>query len=163
MSEKTKILMVCLGNICRSPLAEGILKSKLDTQKFEVDSAGTGNWHVGEKPDHRSIETAKNHQIDISHQRARHFNPKDFGNFDLIFAMDDKNYEDILSLASDENSKNKVYKIVSFDPQKSKEIPDPYFGNQSGFEFVYQLLDGICNDIAKLLDDKTFPFKNINQ
>jgi protein-tyrosine phosphatase len=114
MSQKTKILMVCLGNICRSPLAEGILKSKLDPKKFEIDSAGTGSWHVGEKPDHRSIEVAKNHQIDISCQKARHFNNKDFENFDLIFVMDDKNYQDVLSLAPDTNSKNKIFKIVPF-------------------------------------------------
>lgn len=156
MNQKTKILMVCLGNICRSPLAEGILKSKLDPQKFEVDSAGTGNWHVGEKPDHRSIEIAKNHQINLNNQRARHFNVKDFNEFDLIFVMDDKNYEDVLNLAPDSKSKNKVHKIVSFDEQNNKEIPDPYYGNLSDFENVFQMLDRICNILANQLISKNF-------
>lgn len=158
MHKKTHILMVCLGNICRSPLAEGILKSKLDPQLFEIESAGTGNWHVGEKPDHRSIETAKRHQIDISRQKARHFNVKDFDTFDLIFAMDNQNYKDLQALATNENAKNKIHKIVAFDANHHKEIPDPYHGTLADFEHVFQLLDGICENIAQQFRNKTFPY-----
>ena len=91
--------MVCLGNICRSPLAEGILQSKLDTNFFSVDSAGTAAYHIGELPDQRSIAVAKKHGIDISNQRARKFDIKDFIEFDVIYAMDKENYQNICSLA----------------------------------------------------------------
>jgi protein-tyrosine phosphatase len=158
MHKKTHILMVCLGNICRSPLAEGILKSKLDPQRFDIESAGTGNWHVGEQPDHRSIETAKRHQIDISKQIARHFNVKDFDIFDLIFAMNDQNYKDLQALATNENAKNKIHKIVAFDANHHKEIPDPYYGTLADFEHVFQLLDGICENIAQQFRNKNFPY-----
>lgn len=148
----TKILMVCLGNICRSPLAEGILKSKLPTDTFEVDSAGTGGWHAGEHPDKRSILTAKNHRIDISNQRARQFKLADFQNFDYIFAMDNSNYKDIIRLAPDEASKSKVRLILNeLYPGENIPVPDPYYGEQNGFEQVYNLLDEACDIIADKL------------
>lgn len=153
--KKKRILMVCLGNICRSPLAEGVLKSKLDSDRFIVDSAGTSNWHAGEKPDPRSIEVAKNHQIDISKQRARHFTIHDFENFDIIYVMDQDNYKNVLALASNEVDKQKVKQISSFSAQSVTAIPDPYYGNISDFEYVFQLLDEICDKIASELDEKS--------
>ena len=144
-----KILMVCLGNICRSPLAEGILRSKLDSN-FIIDSAGTGGWHAGESPDQRSIETAKQNNIDISHQKARKFSIADFDLFDYIYVMDQSNYKDVINLAPDEAAKAKVALILG----DSKEVPDPYYGGQEGFENVYYLLDQACEEIAKNLSAK---------
>jgi protein-tyrosine phosphatase len=141
-----KILMVCLGNICRSPLAEGILRSKLDSN-FIIDSAGTGGWHAGESPDQRSIETAKQYNIDISNQRARKFSIADFDLFDYIYVMDQSNYKDVINLAPDEAAKAKVALILG----DSKEVPDPYYGGQEGFENVYYLLNQACEEIAKNL------------
>ena len=103
-----RILMVCLGNICRSPLAEGILKSKVNSNMILVDSAGTGGWHVGRPPDPRSIEVANNHNLNISNQRCRKFTISDFDNFDIIYAMDRSNFEDIISLSRGENDTVKV-------------------------------------------------------
>ena len=137
------ILMVCLGNICRSPLAEGILRTKLTTDFF-VDSAGTGGWHAGQSPDKRSIATARNYGIDISNQKARKFTVSDFDTFDHIFVMDQSNYKDVLNLAPDDVAKSKVALILG----PSKEVPDPYYGGQDGFEKVYQLLDQACEEIA---------------
>jgi protein-tyrosine phosphatase len=143
------ILMVCLGNICRSPLAEGILRAKLSTDFF-IDSAGTGGWHAGESPDKRSIETAKNYGIDIRHQKARKLTVSDFDTFDRIFVMDESNYKDVLHLAPNEAAKSKVALILG----PSKEVPDPYYGGQDGFEKVYHLLNDACEAIAKNLKDK---------
>ncbi len=149
---QTKILMVCLGNICRSPLAEGILQSKLSTQNFIVDSAGTGGWHAGELPDKRSIATAKNHGVDITSQRARQFRKGDFDTFDIIYTMDMSNYKDILSLAPNENAKQKVKLILNeLFPDENVEVPDPYYGGLNGFEEVYRMLDEACSIIAKNL------------
>ncbi len=97
-----KILMVCLGNICRSPLAEGLLASKLPSKKFIVDSAGTGIWHVGKQPDERSIATAKKNGLDISHQKGIHFKPSFFDLYDYIYVMDGTNYDDVIQLATTE-------------------------------------------------------------
>lgn len=144
-----KILMVCLGNICRSPLAEGILRSKLDSN-FIIDSAGTGGWHAGESPDQRSIETAKQNNIDISNQKARKFSIADFDLFDYIYVMDQSNYKDVINLAPNKVSKSKVTLILG----DSKEVPDPYYGGQEGFENVYYLLDQACEEIAKNLSSK---------
>ena len=99
-----QVLMVCLGNICRSPLAEGILQSKVDATKIRVDSAGTAAYHVGELPDNRSIEVARKHGIDLSGQRARKFTRKDFDIFDVIYAMDLSNYNSILDFANIQTS-----------------------------------------------------------
>jgi len=141
--------MVCLGNICRSPLAEGILRSKL-SNNFIVDSAGTGGWHAGELPDKRSIEIAKKKGLDITNQRARKFTIKDFLEFDLIYAMDTSNLKDILQLAPNENAKRKVHLILNeIYPNENKDVPDPYYGLNDGFEKVYNMLDEACNIIAK--------------
>lgn len=135
-----KILMVCLGNICRSPLAEGILQAKVE-EKHLVDSAGTGDWHVGEQPDRRAIAVSKKYGIDISDQRAMHFNPVFFEEFDLIFAMDKQNLIDLQQLARTEEERIKVKLILKEGLNEAINLPDPYYENDDAFEHVYQLLD----------------------
>ena len=148
----TKILMVCLGNICRSPLAEGILQSKLPKDKFIVDSAGTGGWHAGEKPDKRSISTARDRGLDISNQRARQFKISDFDTFDYIYVMDMSNYKNVLALSQNDNHKQKVKLILNeLFPNENVEVPDPYYGGQDGFEQVYDMLDKACDVIVEKL------------
>jgi protein-tyrosine phosphatase len=147
-----KIIMVCLGNICRSPLAEGILQSKLPKDKFHVDSAGTGGWHSGELPDSRSMKIASKYGIDISYQRARQFKIEDFHTFDYIYVMDQSNYKNVMQLAPDEIVKAKVKLILDeITPNKKTDVPDPYYGGQADFEHVFQLLDEACEQIAKRL------------
>lgn len=144
--------MVCLGNICRSPLAEGILASKLPKDKFIVDSAGTGNYHVGKQPDHRSIATAKKNGIDISNQKARQFTTNDFDRFDYIFVMDNSNYDDVVFLAKTEEQKQKVQLILNeLFPGDNVDVPDPYYGLQNGFDMVFEILDETTDLIAKKL------------
>lgn len=146
-----KILMVCLGNICRSPLAEGILQSKVGASVF-VDSAGTSGFHQGELPDSRSIQVAKKHGLDITKQRSRKFTRKDFAEFDLIYAMDISNYQDIVSLAYTEKDKEKVKMILNESyPNQNRNVPDPYYGGDMGFENVYTMLDEACEVIASKL------------
>lgn len=147
-----KILMVCLGNICRSPLAEGILASKLPKDKFTVDSAGTGSWHIGHSPDERSIAVAKKNKISISNQKGRQFSKTDFDAFDYIYVMDNSNYEDVLKLAENQQQKEKVELILNeLFPNEKVDVPDPYFGLPNGFEIVYNMLDEVCEIIAKKL------------
>ncbi|MCB0456853.1 MAG: low molecular weight phosphotyrosine protein phosphatase [Flavobacteriaceae bacterium] len=149
---KTKILMVCLGNICRSPLAEGILKSKVNTSKVLVESAGTGGWHVGELPDSRSIDIAKKHGIDITDQRGRKFSPYDFENYDFIYVMDNSNYQDVIKLANTHEEIEKVKLILDeIFPNENVDVPDPYYGGSQGFENVFQMLDEACEKIAERL------------
>ena len=147
-----RVLMVCLGNICRSPLAEGILKSKVDSKKVFVDSAGTGNYHIGGLPDKRSIAVAKKHFIDITDQRCRQFTISDFDTFDMIYVMDNANKRDVLSLARNENDKSKVCMVLNeLFPDENIDVPDPYYGGENGFENVYELLDKACTIISKKL------------
>lgn len=149
-----KVLMVCLGNICRSPLAEGILQSKVDSSKIQVDSAGTAAYHVGKLPDKRSIAVAKKYGIDITNQRARKFTEKDFANYDVIFAMDQSNYFAIKDLAIQEQDEDKVHAILDeLHLLEGREVPDPYYGGDDGFENVYQMLDKACTVIAEKLKD----------
>ncbi len=139
-----RVLMVCLGNICRSPLAEGILRAKANKKGWamEVDSAGTGGWHAGEAPDRRSQKVAANHGIDISNQKARKFKSQDFDEFDLILAMDTENMKDLLLLAPNEKARNKVKLILNYlNPTKNQNVPDPYYGQMADFEMVFNLLD----------------------
>jgi protein-tyrosine phosphatase len=144
----SKILMVCLGNICRSPLAEGIMRVKL-SKDFIVDSAGTGGWHAGELPDKRSISTAKNRGLDITSQRARQFKISDFDTFDYIYVMDNSNYKDVMALAPNEEVKSKVKLILNeLFPNENVDVPDPYYGGQDGFENVFNMLNEACDVIA---------------
>lgn len=150
-----KIVMVCLGNICRSPLAEGILQSKLASDKFYVDSAGTSGYHVGELPDRRSIEVAKKYGIDITNQRSRKFIKEDFDKFDVIFAMDKSNYDDIIAMSENNTQREKVKMILNeLYPKENMSVPDPYYGGDQGFENVYQMLDEACSVIASKLENE---------
>jgi protein-tyrosine phosphatase len=152
-----KILMVCLGNICRSPLAEGILASKLPKGKFLVDSAGTGSWHIGRAPDNRSIATAKKNGLNIANQKGRQFATSDFDTFDYIFVMDNNNYSDVIDLATNELQKRKVQLILNeIFPNENVDVPDPYYGLENGFDMVYQMLDEACEIIAQKLIAKHF-------
>jgi protein-tyrosine phosphatase len=147
-----KVLMVCLGNICRSPLAEGILQSKVDSKnlKWVVDSAGTSNYHPNSKPDSRSIQVAKENGVDISNQRARQIKQKDIEEFDLIFAMDYDNYENILDLCKNKNNIDKVKLILNeINPGEDKGVPDPYYGDITGFREVFKMLNEACDKIIE--------------
>jgi protein-tyrosine phosphatase len=142
-----KLLMVCLGNICRSPLAEGVMQHLADEQglDWQIDSAGTGGWHVGEGPDRRSVRTAKEHGIDISKQVCRKFRQRDFDDFDLIFVMDKSNLSDLLVMAPNEQAAAKVKLLLG-----NKEVPDPYYDG-SLFEPVFELIKEGCEEIIKTL------------
>ncbi len=144
----TRILMVCLGNICRSPLAHGILQSKLPSDKFFIDSAGTGNYHIGQQPDKRSIAIAKQNGIDISTQQCRQFEISDFENFDVVYVMDASNFSDVVKMARNPDDIAKVKLILDNDSSTSSEVPDPYFGDHKDFEEVFNLLDKACDAIA---------------
>lgn len=147
-----KILMVCLGNICRSPLAEGILQSKLPADKFTVDSAGTGNWHAGQGPDTRSVATAKGRGLDISCQKARQIKQDDFTHFDHIYVMDSSNLRDVTTLAQTPEAKAKVKLMMDeIFPGQKVDVPDPYYGGPDGFEKVYDMLDEACTLVAQKL------------
>jgi protein-tyrosine phosphatase len=145
-----KVLMVCLGNICRSPLAEGVLRHKSAGKNIIVDSAGTAAYHINERPDERSISKGKEYGIDISNLRGRQFKVSDFDIFDFIFAMDQPNFENIIELARNEEDKSKVKLILNeTHPDKNLEVPDPYYGGAQGFEDVYQLLDKACDALIQ--------------
>ncbi len=150
-----KILMVCLGNICRSPLADGLLRKKVKQQGLNiiVDSAGTSNFHVGEAPDARMRATAKQFDLSIDDLRARQFCKEDFANFDIIYAMDSSNYNNILKLSSSEADSAKVKLILNDShPGKNLNVPDPYYGGDQGFIDVYNLLDEATDVIMNNLN-----------
>jgi protein-tyrosine phosphatase len=148
------VLMVCLGNICRSPMAEGILRNKLKESKLNVlvDSAGTSALHKGEAPDKRATKCLSTYGIDISGLRARPFTPKDFLYFDLIFAMDTENYKNILRQTDDERLKRKVTLFMeSSMPGQNLSVPDPWYGDENGFHEVYKMIESNCNSIIEKL------------
>lgn len=148
-----KILMVCLGNICRSPLAEGIMKTKLP-DNCVVDSAGTISLHEGASPDKRAIKTAAHHHIDISKQRSRPITNADFENFDKIYCMDTDVYKDVISKAKREEHRQKIFLFLeAAGNHQNAEVPDPYWGSIDDFEQVYQLLDHACEVISKQIVD----------
>lgn len=154
-----KILMVCLGNICRSPLAEGILKSKLSSH-FEVDSAGTIDMHQGSQPDKRSIEVAAKYGLDISSQRSRPIKPSDLEYYDRIFCMDKNNLRDVLSLAKNDKQKEKISLLMHNLNLKefSLEVPDPYWSGSEGFDKVFRQIDEACEIISKnILNSQIIP------
>jgi protein-tyrosine phosphatase len=142
-----KLLMVCLGNICRSPLAHGIMEHLVAEEglNWTVDSAGTGNWHVGEGPDRRSVLAAKNHGIDISNQVCRQFNVKDFDAYELILVMDKNNLADVLAQARNEHDREKVKLLLN-----DKEVPDPYY-EDTQFEPVFKMVEAGCKSLMKEL------------
>ena len=139
-----RILMVCLGNICRSPLADGVLRHKVQEKNlpWEVDSAGTASYHIGSPPDLRMVKTASKHGVDIGFLRARQFTSEDFNAFDRILVMDKSNYANVLNLASNQEDINKVMFLMDYlNPMQQKEVPDPYYGAQEDFDVVYKLVD----------------------
>ena len=131
-------------------MAEGILKSKVNSKKIFVDSAGTSAWHIGKSPDPRSIEVAAKYGIDIALQKARQLTQEDFDKFDLIYVMDASNYQNVLKLARNKDDRSKVKMILNESyPSEDKEVPDPYYGGALGFENVYQMLENACDSIVK--------------
>ena len=146
--------MVCLGNICRSPLAEGILREKLKGENINavIDSAGTAPYHIGENPDPRAVTTAQKHNIDISHLVGRQFSVDDFDKFDRIYAMDAANCADVLSLARNEDDRKQVELLLNvMETGSDRSVPDPWYGGGDGFENVFHLLDEACEKLANSL------------
>ena len=139
--------MVCLGNICRSPLAHGVMEHLVKEQglDWEVDSAGTGNWHVGQGPDRRSTAEARNNGIDISKQVCRQFDAHDFDEFDVIVVMDKSNKRDVLSMARNDADRKKVRMLLG-----DKEVPDPYH-DDTQFAPVYKMVEAGCKVLIKEL------------
>ncbi|CCM77641.1 low molecular weight protein-tyrosine-phosphatase [Rhizobium mesoamericanum] len=150
--KRISILFVCMGNICRSPLAEGIFSHLVDeaglADRFEIDSAGTGGWHEGDRPDRRSIATAKGHGIDISQQRARQIRRKDFSDVDLILAMDRANIADLRRMSPGAAN---IRLFGDFALANGEDIPDPYFGSSDSFELVYAMLFAGCKNLLETL------------
>ena len=152
-----KILTVCLGNICRSPLAEGLLKKYLP-EDFIVDSAGTISLHEGENPDKRAVETAGNYQVDISKQRSRPITAADLEKFDKIYCMDISVMEDVISMAKNEEQRQKIFLFLQEAeiPENNYEVFDPYWSGLDGFEKVFLLLDEASQKVAaKLTAEKS--------
>ena len=143
--------MVCLGNICRSPLAEGILRSKLPKTHFSIDSAVTSGFYNGCPPDPSSIEVGQKNGISIDNQKSRPFGANDFESFDLIFVMDSSNHRNVLKYAKSEIDRQKVKLILDYPGSETKEVPDPYYGGDKGFESVFKLLDSSCDYHSQLL------------
>lgn len=144
--------MVCLGNICRSPMADGLLRRKVKEQKLNVlvDSAGTANYHIGSPPDYRMIETAKSRGTDIQNLSARQFSKKDFQAFDLIYVMDESNLSNVIKLTTNSTEQQKVKLILEeLYPNESKRVPDPYYGSMKDFMDVYNLLDKVTDVIIE--------------
>jgi protein-tyrosine phosphatase len=149
-----KILVVCLGNICRSPLAEGIFLHLVKEKglSITIDSAGTSDYHIDECPDHRTIKNARKHNIDLSPLRARQFCVQDFDDFDRIFVMDKSNLSNVLRLARHDEDRKKVDLLLNvLHPGKHLEVPDPYFGGEQGFEDVFQMVYKACNALLDSL------------
>lgn len=147
-----RILFVCLGNICRSPLAEGIMLNLKNRYRLNlhIDSAGTANYHVGEAPDKRTIANAKKNGIDLSALRARQFTVSDFDEFDSIYVMDKTNLKNVLALAKNETLKQKVVLFLeAVNKSDVVEVPDPYYGTEKNFEEVFQLLYKACETYSQ--------------
>lgn len=145
--------MVCLGNICRSPLAEGIMRSKFPNDTYLVDSAGTANYHVGKAPDKRSIAVAKKYGLNISNLKGRQFSVTDFDAFDVIYVMDESNFKNVIALTRNDEDITKVKFILNeVYPNQNYNVPDPYYGGDEGFETIYKMLDEACDNIAKTLN-----------
>jgi protein-tyrosine phosphatase len=154
-SAPTRVLFVCLGNICRSPLAEGVFKHLVDeaelTGKFEIDSAGTGSWHVGERPDARAAMVAREHGIELD-SRARQVTEQDLRDFDYVIAMDRENLRNLERMASASGGDAEISLLRAYDPDPDgDEVPDPYYGGVSGFENVYDIVARSCDGLLNRL------------
>ena len=156
-----RILFVCLGNICRSPTAEGVMRHVVRDEgledRIEIDSAGTGGWHVGAPPDERATAAARRRDI-VLDGAARKFGPEDFDRFDLILAMDESNRRDLLAQAPDEDARAKVRLLREFDPDSEGapdlDVPDPYYGGEEGFEHVLDLVDAATRGLVHRLREQ---------
>lgn len=162
-SAKTiKVSFVCLGNICRSPLAQGVFEYLVQRQglegKIEITSAGTGNWHVGKPPDTRMQATAKQHGV-VMKSRARQFAAGDFDHLDLILAMDRSNRDELKRLCPSPEARKKLRLFRSFDPESNgdEDVPDPYYGGNEGFEQVFQIVHRTCPEILKYITTELIP------
>ena len=161
---KHRLLFVCLGNICRSPMAEGAFRHVAAEQgvldRFEIDSAGLGSWHVGQAPDHRAQKAADQRGFDISGQSARQIQSSDFTSFDLLLAMDGSNYGELVQLAP-KSERHKIRRFLDFAPHAgTKDVPDPFFGEAEGFDRALDLIDEAARGLlAELLRDETAPTK----
>lgn len=152
-----KVLMVCLGNICRSPMAEGLLRKRADERGIDVitDSAGTSDYHIGEAPDKRMQKTGSERNVPIDDLRGRQFQVSDYHQFDHIFVMDRSNYSNVIALASSEEDKRKVRLMMDLvHPGENIEVPDPYFGGEEGFNQVFDMLDKACHQLLDELEAK---------
>jgi protein-tyrosine phosphatase len=156
---KHRLLFACLGNICRSPMAEGVFRRVAQEEgvldRFEIDSAGLGNWHVGQAPDTRAQAAARTRGIDISDQCARQVTREDFARFDLLLAMDGSNYEELVELAP-KSAHHKIRRFLDYAPQVgTKDVPDPFFGGREGFDHALDLIEAAARGLlAELLDEK---------
>ncbi|OZC03017.1 low molecular weight protein-tyrosine-phosphatase [Rubricoccus marinus] len=151
-----RVLFVCLGNICRSPVAEGLFQQKVEAAglgaEIEVDSAGTGGWHVGAPPDARMTATAARHGTDLSRLKARQLTRADLDHFSHVFVMDKANLHDTLYLDPDGDRSTQVRLFREFDPEPGDyQVPDPYYGGDDGFEQVYAMVDRTCDAILERL------------
>ncbi len=153
---KIRIMFVCLGNICRSPLAEGVFRDKVSREKldefFEIRSSGTGPWHAGDGADRRMIETAHRHGVSLEDHCGRQFSKEDLERFDLILVMDRDNLHDVLFLDTEDEYGHKVHLFRSFDPEpECYQVPDPYYGKNDGFEEVYQIVNRTADALLEQL------------
>jgi protein-tyrosine phosphatase len=161
---KHRLLFVCLGNICRSPMAEGVFRrvaaeeSVLD--RFEIDSAGLGNWHVGQAPDTRAQHAARTRGIDISGQSARQVTRADYARFDLLLAMDSANFDELMQLAP-RAERHKIRQFLDFAPHvAARDVPDPFFGGSEGFDHALNLIEAAARGLlTELLSDEARPVK----
>lgn len=147
-----RILFVCLGNICRSPLAEGVMRHMAGDRPIQVDSAGTGSWHIGDPPDRRSIAVASKHGIDISAQRGRTFGRSDFDDFDLILAMDHDNLAKLEAIMP-AKARARVHLFMAYILGQATDVPDPYYEGPEGFERVYSMLSEGCSSLVAKLEE----------
>ena len=157
---KTKVLFVCLGNICRSPLAEAIFKTKISKRGFdhlvEADSCGTSNYHIGDKPDHRTIVNAKRNGVTIDHF-GKQLSAQHMVEYDFILAMDQSNHRNILRLEEVGKNASKVSLMRSFDPDRDiDEVPDPYYGDERDFQKVFEILDHSVDSFIRFLEKEHF-------
>lgn len=147
-NEKIRVLFVCLGNICRSPTAEGVFRAQVEAaglqERIEIDSAGTGDWHVGKAPDRRMQRAARERGYDLSELRARQVKPEDLDHFDYILPMDRKNQVDLESLITALEQLDKIRLLLSYNPSAIREVPDPYYGGEAGFHQVIDLVEAAC-------------------
>jgi protein-tyrosine phosphatase len=165
---KQRLLFVCLGNICRSPMAEGVFRRVAEQEGvlhlFEIDSAGLGDWHVGQAPDTRAQAAAQNRGIDISGQSARQIAPGDYDRFDLLLAMDGSNYQELIELAP-RDARHKIRRFLDFAPQvATKDVPDPFYGGSEGFDHALDLIEEASRGLlAELLSGESKPAKRSAQ